>query len=98
METKPDYDAIIGPLGRTVDTFFLNLFRQKLEENVGFRTNETGYAAIIDLTSKLNAEHSDRAEIQRRAQKTLTDMFPSWLPSSYAVLFSKPLPKVSLLS
>jgi hypothetical protein len=96
METKPDYDAIVGPLGRAVDNLFLDLFRQKLEENVGFQTNETGYAAIIDLTSKLNARYSDREEIRRRAQKTLSDLFPSWLPGSYAILFSKPFPRVSL--
>lgn len=95
IETKPDYDAIVGPLGRTVDVFFLDLFRRKLEENVGFQTNETGYAAIIDLTAKLNARYSDRKEIQRRAQNTLNDMFPEWLPGSYAVLFSRPLPKVT---
>lgn len=94
IETKPDYDAIVGPLGRTVDNFFLGLFHRKLAENVGFQTNETGYAAIIDLTAKLNARYSDRKEIQRRAQNTLKDMFPSWLPSSYALLFSKPYPKV----
>jgi Beta-carotene isomerase D27-like, C-terminal len=54
------------------------------------------YQAIIDLAATMNRQYStNRTEIHVRAQCVLQSLFPSWMPSSYAVLFSKPFPAFS---
>ena len=35
IATKPDYENIHGPLGKTMDSIFLQVFRSKLAEYVG---------------------------------------------------------------
>ena len=35
ISTKPDYEAIHGPLGKTLDDVFLRYFRTKMAEKVG---------------------------------------------------------------
>jgi hypothetical protein len=51
------------------------------------------YQAIIDLAATMNRKYSNRAEIHARARRVLQSLFPSWMPRSYAVLFSKPFPQ-----
>ena len=98
LHDKPDYESIVGPLGKPVDNLFLRVFRSQLASNVGFDSKlpQSDYQGILEITSELNKKYSDRTEIQKRAQETLRSFFPSWLPGSYAVLFSKPFPAVSL--
>jgi len=93
--TKPDYDSIVGPLGRTVDHLFLRVFRSKLAEQVGVDSsrNATDFLAVPELAAALNSRYAtNTTEIQQRAVQTLVNLFPSWLPGSYAVLFSRPFP------
>ena len=96
-DDKPDYENIVGPLGRPADQLFTSVFRTQLANNVGFDSPrpKTDYQGIIEITTELNKRFSSRTEIQQRAQATLKSLFPSWLPGSYAVLFSKPFPEVS---
>ena len=96
LATKPDYENIHGPLGKTLDKVFLWVFRTKLAEHVGVDSKlpKTDFNGLMELTAAMNARYSDRAEIQTIAQKTLNSMFPSWLPGQYAILFSKPFPEV----
>lgn len=96
-ETVPDYESIHGPMGKTIDDVFLSMFRTKLAEQVGVDSDKekTDYEGLMDLVKAMNARFSDRAEIQRRSQKTLSLLFPSWMPPSYSVLFSKPFPAFS---
>jgi len=96
METKPNYEEIVGPLGKQVDNLFMSVFRTELVRQVGFDSDrpKTDYQGIIEVAFDLNRRYSDRVEIQRRAQETLRALFPSWLPGSYAKLFSKPFPEV----
>ena len=91
VETKPDYENIHGPLGKTLDKVFLKLFRAKLSENIGVDSKlpNDDYQGIMELTTALNSRYSDRKQVQTIAQNTLRDMFPSWLPKQYAILFSK---------
>jgi hypothetical protein len=35
-ETKPDYENIHGPLGKSVDNLFMKIFREQLAYHLGF--------------------------------------------------------------
>lgn len=95
--TKPDYENIHGPLGKTLDKLFLYVFRTKLAEHVGVDSKlpKTDFNGLMELTAAMNARYSDRTEIQTIAQRTLRSLFPSWLPGQFAILFSKPFPEFS---
>mmetsp|Transcript_31127 Transcript_31127/g.75224 ORF Transcript_31127/g.75224 Transcript_31127/m.75224 type:complete len:495 (-) Transcript_31127:1337-2821(-) len=54
-----------------------------------------GYAGIIELTEALNARYTDRLVVQHKARLTLRQLFPSWLPPWFAVLFARPFPQFS---
>lgn len=95
-ETKPDYENIIGPLGRTADRLFLIVFRQQLETITGLSSSYAydDYQGLIDITRQLNQQFP-QSVVQQRAQQVLISLFPSWMPGSYAQLFSKPFPNFS---
>lgn len=95
-ETKPDYDSIVGPLGKHVDNLFMVVFRGQLAKHAGIDSDRsyTDYQGIIEVASALNQNFQDREDVQKRAQATLQSVFPSWLPAAYAELFSKPHPAV----
>jgi hypothetical protein len=97
IETKPDYDTIVGPLGRFVDRIFLTMFRNALAEQTqldsSFAVND--YRGIIDIALKMNRKYSDRTLVQTKALQVLKSLFPSWLPSAYSKLFSAPFPRFS---
>ena len=71
--TKPDYENIHGPLGKTLDKLFLYVFRTKLAEHVGVDSKlpKTDFNGLMELTAAMNARYSDRSEIQTIAQRTL---------------------------
>lgn len=73
--TKPDYENIHGPLGKTLDSLFLYVFRSKLAEHVGVDSKlpKTDFAGLMELTAAMNARYSDRAQIQNIAQRTLRE-------------------------
>jgi hypothetical protein len=41
LDTKPDYENIHGPLGKTVDGIFLSVFRMQLARHVGVDSNRS---------------------------------------------------------
>jgi hypothetical protein len=96
-DTKPDYERIVGPLGKNVDNIYLKVFRAKLAEQVGSDSAlpATDFKAITELAATMNKRFTNRLEVQQRAQNVLRAIFPSWLPKSYAILFSRPFPAVS---
>lgn len=96
-ETKPDYENIVGPLGRPMDTLFLTVFRRMLAQKSGIDSSlpDSDYQGIIEIASKMNREYPDRREVQTLSQEVLRALFPSWLPGSYKVLFSEPFPAFS---
>jgi hypothetical protein len=100
LATKPDYEkTAIGPLGRWMDLLFLRVFRRKLAGHVGgadSSRNVTDFMGIIDLAAAMNRRFS-QGKIHSAAQQVLRELFPSWMPGSYAVLFSKPFPAVRQL-
>ncbi|MGK3760196.1 MAG: hypothetical protein ACI8RD_012513 [Bacillariaceae sp.] len=97
LTTKPDYENIHGPLGKFVDDIFLTVFRTKLAYYVGVDSDrpKNDYKGLIELSNALNSRYSDRKQVQQIAQQTLLSLFPSWLPSQFAILFAKPFPKFS---
>lgn len=82
LETKPDYENIVGPLGRWMDRIFMITFRRKLAQQVGRDSSKPidDYSGIVDLAATLNREIPNRNEIHRRAQTVLRNLFPSWMP------------------
>jgi hypothetical protein len=98
-DTKPDYERIVGPLGKKIDNVYLKIFRAKLAEQVGSDSTlpATDFKAITELAATMNKRFTNRLEIQQRAQNVLRAIFPSWLPKSYAVLFARPFPAVSIM-
>mmetsp|Transcript_1144 Transcript_1144/g.2700 ORF Transcript_1144/g.2700 Transcript_1144/m.2700 type:complete len:381 (-) Transcript_1144:871-2013(-) len=97
LASKPDYENIHGPLGKTVDDVFMYVFRSKLAEHVGVDSKlpKTDFSGLMELTVAMNARYSDRREIHKIAQRTLQSLFPSWLPGSFAILFARPFPEFS---
>lgn len=97
LETKPDYENIHGPFGKTLDTLFLKIFRSKMAEKVGVDSSlpKDDYQGLMELASAMNSRYSDRTKVQKIAQEILRSLFPSWLPGQYAILFSKPFPEFS---
>lgn len=91
--TKPNYDAIHGPLGPLMDAVFLAVFRHQLSSHTSIHSERplTEYQGIIEITAEMNRRYR-RDNVQARAQNVLRALFPSWMPSSYAVLFSQPFP------
>jgi hypothetical protein len=96
-ETKPDYEKINGPFGKTLDKVFLSVFRTKMADKVGVDSSlpKDDYKGLMELSSALNARYNDRTKVQKIAQDVLRALFPSWLPRQYAILFSRPFPEFS---
>jgi hypothetical protein len=95
--TKPNYENIHGPLGKTLDRIFLTIFRTNMAEKVGVDSSlpKDDYQGLMELSRALVSRYSDQAEVQKIAQDVLRSLFPSWLPGQYAVLFSRPFPEFS---
>ena len=74
VETKPDYESIHGPLGKTMDKVFLKVFRGKMADAFGLDSNlpYDNYQGLMELTAAMNARYSDKAETQRLAQEVLS--------------------------
>jgi hypothetical protein len=83
LESKPDYENMVGPLGRRMDRLFCTLFRRELAAQVGGADSTLeadDYQGIIELAARMNREIPHREEIQQRAQTVLRNLFPSWMP------------------
>ena len=80
LATKPDYENIHGPLGKTLDNVFLYVFRSQLAHHVGVDSKlpKTDYAGLMELSAAMNARYSDRKQIQDIAQKTLRTFVFLW--------------------
>ena len=74
IETKPDYENIHGPIGKTMDKVFLKIFRSKMAEEFGMDSPlpYDDYQGLMQLTAAMNARYSDKAETQRLAQEVLS--------------------------
>lgn len=89
----PDYTKLDrNPLNAAV----MALFRARMVDALGGADSPLprgDYAAFVDLTRRLNARPP--SETRARTRAILRSLFPAWLPSAFAVLFSGPLPAFS---
>ena len=74
VDTKPDYENIHGPLGKTMDEVFLKVFRSKMADAFGLDSQlpYDNYQGLMELTAAMNARYSDKSETQRLAQEVLS--------------------------
>jgi hypothetical protein len=97
QDTKPDYENIVGPLGRFMDRIFLTVFRLTLDKNSGITSTRDNddYQGLIEIALAMNRKYPNRTEVQTRALVVLKSLFPSWMPPAYTVLFSRPFPNLA---
>lgn len=86
----PDYSSIDrNPFNKQL----MAIFRAKLDAELGYSIDTTGYAGIIAVVRALADRHRANPHALRDAsQRVLMSLFPSWLPNAFAVMFSKPIP------
>ncbi|CAM9660697.1 unnamed protein product [Ectocarpus fasciculatus] len=91
-DATPTYDDT-----RPLDRILLGLFRSKLAEEVGGDGDafEPGYDGLMDMIKVLNEKFPSKRKTQEASRRVLKSLFPSWLPASFAVMFSKPFPAFS---
>ena len=79
-----------------MDTLFLVVFRRALAQHTDGPDSTrpwTDFRGITELAARLNQQHkTNQTHIHWAARQTLQSLFPSWMPSQYAKLFSKPFP------
>jgi hypothetical protein len=105
MDTKPDYSSISGPMGPFVDSILMSLFRFKLSQRLNRPDNSiitpdsklplNDFMGIIDLTTRMNSQHFNRATIQTMAQDVLVSLFPPFILDRYPSWFAQPFPVFS---
>ena len=59
LETKPDYENIVGPLGRWMDTLFLVIFRQKMAEQAAKAANHHHHHNNMSSSSTIHQDARD---------------------------------------
>ncbi|CAM9627123.1 unnamed protein product [Ectocarpus sp. 4 AP-2014] len=91
-DATPTYDDT-----RPLDQILLGLFRSKLAEEVGGDGDafDPGYDGLMDMIKVLNEKFPSKRKTQEASRRVLKSLFPSWLPASFAVMFSKPFPAFS---
>jgi len=92
-DPPPDYSRLdASPLNAAV----MGLFRARMAAALGGADSAAppgDYAAIVELTRRLNARPPPETRSATRA--ILRSLFPSWLPRAFAVLFSRRAPAFS---
>ena len=105
IDSKPDYSKISGPLGHFVDSILMSFFRYKFAQRLNRPDNAiitpdsklplNDFMGIIDLTTRMNTQHFDRATIQKMAQEVLVSLFPKFILDRYPTWFAQPFPDFS---
>lgn len=96
IETKPNYDEIHGPLGKELDSLFLQIFRGKMESitNITSPLPKNDYQGLMDVATQMSRQYS-KEEVRMLSRKILQSLFPSWLPSAFSWMFAAPFPEFS---
>ncbi|KAL8191973.1 hypothetical protein R6Q57_028094 [Mikania cordata] len=69
------------------DHVFLNLFRNKLVQEVGWDSERPGYDGLIDVTNRLMVARTN-TEAKEAAVRVLRSLFPPLLLELYKILFA----------
>ena len=105
IDSKPDYSSISGPTGPFVDSILMSLFRYQLSQRLNRPDNTiitpdsklplNDFMGIIDLATRMNSQHFNRAKIQTMAQDVLVSLFPTFILDRYPSWFAQPFPVFS---
>lgn len=101
VETKPDYSRIHGPLGPFVDSLLMSLFRIKFSERLSrvripdSKLAVDDFMGILELTSTMNSQNSNRTLVQEMSREVLVSLFPSFILDRYPSWFAIPFPQFS---
>lgn len=91
-DAKPDYAELDA---KPANAFLMDLFKRKMVHEIGEDTQMVGYEGLIDLTRALNGKYGTPKGTQEATRRILKSLFPSWLPSAFAAMFSRPMPELS---
>lgn len=96
IETKPNYNEIHGPLGKFLDSLFLQIFRSKMESitNISSPLPKDNYQGLMDVATQMNRQYSKK-EVRMLSREILKSLFPPWLPSAFSWMFAAPFPEFS---
>ncbi|PON45024.1 Beta-carotene isomerase D27-like [Trema orientale] len=71
-----------------LDDLFLNLFRTKMVEEVGWDSDEAGYDGLIEVANRLVMKSKTNSDTKEAAVRILRSLFPPLLLDLYKILVS----------
>ncbi|XP_008451473.1 beta-carotene isomerase D27, chloroplastic isoform X1 [Cucumis melo] len=71
-----------------LDDFFLNVFRSKMVQEVGWDSEKPGYGGLIEVASRLTMTGRTNSETIEASVRILTALFPPLLLKLYRILVS----------
>ncbi|XP_021904459.1 beta-carotene isomerase D27, chloroplastic isoform X2 [Carica papaya] len=71
-----------------LDDFFLNSFRSKLVQEVGWDSEKPGYDGLIELANRLLMKSRSNADAKDAAVRILKSLFPPFLLELYKLLIA----------
>lgn len=95
--SAPDYSSIDrNPL----NALFTNIFLSKLTNQLGytpsFDDHTDTFSRVIVVIKHLAQNYRGRpSQLNKASQRVIASLFPSWLPTLFVHLFSKPVPYVA---
>ncbi|GMQ00354.1 hypothetical protein CsSME_00047471 [Camellia sinensis var. sinensis] len=81
MDSRPEYQPGI------FDDLFLNLFRSRMVQEVGWDSEKPGYNGLIEVANRLMIRRSN-SETKEAAVRILRSLFPPFLLELYRMLIS----------
>ncbi|KAH6813913.1 beta-carotene isomerase D27 [Perilla frutescens var. frutescens] len=70
-----------------IDDIFLNVFRGKMAQDIGWDSEKPGYDGLIDVAHRIMVGRSN-SEATEAAVRILRSLFPPWLLELYKILVS----------
>ncbi|EXB28573.1 hypothetical protein L484_009732 [Morus notabilis] len=68
------------------DDLFLNLFRDKMVQEVGWDSDKAGYGGLIEVANHLVMKSKSNSNTTEAAVRILRSLFPPWLLELYKML------------
>ncbi|KAL5561028.1 hypothetical protein UlMin_030775 [Ulmus minor] len=69
-----------------LDDLFLNLFRTKMVQEVGWDSEKPGYDGLIDVANRLMMKNKNNSDTKEAAVRILRSLFPPFLLELYKIL------------
>ncbi|XP_022155218.1 beta-carotene isomerase D27, chloroplastic [Momordica charantia] len=71
-----------------LDDFFLNLFRSKMVQEVGWDSDKPGYGGLMEVANRLTMKGKTNSDTVEASVRILTSLFPPLLLELYRMLVS----------